>query len=394
MAFCADTDVIGAEFYLMGFVDGEVLGDADSGHRLAGGARARPRASTPPTSSPRCTPSTPTTSGLGDLRRDGSYIERQLRRWHRQVHESSLTDLAIVDAVHERLVAQAAALPPSPTSGSRTATSAPATSPVGPDGRVRAIFDWELATLGDPLADLGWLIASWGRPADAVPPTIDGPSQVDGYPDGDAAGGPVRRALRPRRRRPRLLRGLRPLALRPASRRACTAATGAAWRRPRRTAGWPGWLPCSARPRLHWTLLAADDHHRTHPVATAPTAGRVCRGHSMGAVPAWVRRSMPAAPAPRRRVPTRGHRQERPRRGESGCCVGDHPALHPDRHHHGVAGPDAERLAVKFDIGAAVNRGPHLLGVERVLRALEADPRTMTGTTPFRLDAPGWFGGG
>jgi aminoglycoside phosphotransferase (APT) family kinase protein len=56
---------------------------------------------------------------------------------------------------------------------------------VGPDGRVRAVFDWELATLGDPLADLGWLMASWGRPGDTAAPTIPGPSAVAGYPDGD-----------------------------------------------------------------------------------------------------------------------------------------------------------------------------------------------------------------
>ena len=47
------------------------------------------------------------------------------------------------------------------------------------------MFDWELATLGDPLADLGWLIASWGRPGDPVPPTIPGPSLVDGYAERD-----------------------------------------------------------------------------------------------------------------------------------------------------------------------------------------------------------------
>jgi aminoglycoside phosphotransferase (APT) family kinase protein len=52
---------------------------------------------------------------------------------------------------------------------------------VGPDGRVRAVFDWELAAIGDALADLGWLIASWGRPGDEVPPTIAGPSLVEGY---------------------------------------------------------------------------------------------------------------------------------------------------------------------------------------------------------------------
>jgi aminoglycoside phosphotransferase (APT) family kinase protein len=98
------------------------------------------------------------------------------------VHESVVPDLATIDAVHERLVARAADLPPSDVriahGDFRLGNLA-----VGPDGRVRAVFDWELATLGDPLADLGWLIASWGRPGDSVPPTIAGPSLVEGYAD-------------------------------------------------------------------------------------------------------------------------------------------------------------------------------------------------------------------
>ncbi len=185
VAFCDDTDVIGAEFYLMRFVDGEVLGDADSGHRLAEGE-------------PRTTAGFDTVDvlaalhavdpdgvGLSDLRRDGSYLDRQLRRWHRQVHSSSLTDLDVIDAAHDRLVARAATLPPSDV---RIAHGdyRPGNLAYGPDGQVRAIFDWELATLGDPLADLGWLIASWGRPGDTVVPTIDGPNKAGGYPDGDA----------------------------------------------------------------------------------------------------------------------------------------------------------------------------------------------------------------
>ncbi|MDT7574444.1 MAG: hypothetical protein QOH17_777, partial [Pseudonocardiales bacterium] len=172
VAFCGDTDVIGAEFYLMRFVDGEVLGNAESGHRLAAGE-------------PRMTAGfdtvdvlaalhavDPDAVGLSDLRRDGSYLDRQLRRWHRQVHASSLTDLDSIDAAHDRLVARAATLPPSDV---RIAHGdyRPGNLAYGPDGQVRAIFDWELATLGDPLADLGWLFASWGRPGDTVVPTID-----------------------------------------------------------------------------------------------------------------------------------------------------------------------------------------------------------------------------
>lgn len=184
VAFCADTDVIGAEFYLMRFVDGQVLGDADSGRRLAEGEPRDVAGRDTVDVLAALHAVDPDAVGLADFRRDGSYLERQLRRWHRQVHASSLTDLAIIDAAHDRLVARAATLPPSDV---RIAHGdyRPGNLAYGPDGRVRAIFDWELATLGDPLADLGWLFASWGRPDDTVPVTIEGPNQVSGYPDGD-----------------------------------------------------------------------------------------------------------------------------------------------------------------------------------------------------------------
>ncbi len=183
VAYCADDAVIGAEFYVMGFVDGEVLGDAESGNRLE--AEARPAAGTATIDVLADLHAVePDEVGLGDLRRSGSYLERQLKVWHRQVHASAVEDLSVVDAAHERLVARAAALPPSEV---RIAHGdyRPGNLAYGPDGGVRAIFDWELATLGDPLADLGWLLASWGRPGDTAPPTIAGPNQAGGYPDGD-----------------------------------------------------------------------------------------------------------------------------------------------------------------------------------------------------------------
>ena len=188
VAYCADPGVIGAEFYLMGFVDGEVLGDAESGHRLAPGAPRRRAGLDAVDVLADLHAVEPDAVGLGDLRRDGSYLQRQLRRWHRQVHASVVSDLATIDAAHERLAARAAALSPSEV---RIAHGdyRPGNLAIGPDGRVRAVFDWELATLGDPLADLGWLLASWGRPGDPAPPTIAGPNQAGGYPDGDELAG-------------------------------------------------------------------------------------------------------------------------------------------------------------------------------------------------------------
>lgn len=185
VAFCADRSVIGAEFYLMGFIEGDVLGDAESGHRLAEGAARTVAGVDTVDVLADLHAVDPDAAGLGDLRRDGSYVERQLRRWHRQVHASSLPDLRIVDAAHSRLVQRAAALPPADVRIVH-GDYRPGNLAYGPDGHLRGIFDWELATLGDPLADLGWLFASWGRPGDTAPPTIEGPNQVGGYPDGDA----------------------------------------------------------------------------------------------------------------------------------------------------------------------------------------------------------------
>jgi aminoglycoside phosphotransferase (APT) family kinase protein len=180
VAYCADPGVIGAEFYLMGFVDGEVLGDRESGHRMPPGAPRRTVGLDAVDVLAALHAVDPDRVGLADLRRPGGYLQRQLRRWHRQVHESAVADLAVVDAVHERLVKRVATLPPAPV---RIAHGdfRPGNLAVGPDGRVRAIFDWELAALGDPLADLGWLLASWSRPGDTTPPTIPGPSLVEGY---------------------------------------------------------------------------------------------------------------------------------------------------------------------------------------------------------------------
>lgn len=183
VAFCADASVLGAQFYLMGFVDGEVLGDATSGHLVAPQARAAVGHSLVDVLADLHAVD-PDAVGLGDLRRGGGYLDRQLRRWDRQVHESSVPDLATVEAAHAKLVERAATLAPSDVRIAHGDYRAGNVA-VGPDGLVRAVFDWELATLGDPLADLGWLIASWGRARDTVAPSLPGPNQAGGYPSGD-----------------------------------------------------------------------------------------------------------------------------------------------------------------------------------------------------------------
>jgi hypothetical protein len=52
----------------------------------------------------------------------------------------------------------------------------------GADGAIRAVFDWELVTAGDPMADLGWLASTWQDPGERLPPTTSGPGAVPGFP--------------------------------------------------------------------------------------------------------------------------------------------------------------------------------------------------------------------
>jgi aminoglycoside phosphotransferase (APT) family kinase protein len=179
VAYCADPDVLGAEFYVMDFVDGDVLGDAAAADRLTPAARRTAGLDTIDVLADLHAVD-PHAVGLDDLRRPGSYLERQLRRWHRQVRDSAVPDLATLEAVHDLLVER---MPPTSEVRIVHGDFRLGNLAVGPDVRVRAVFDWELATLGDPLADLGWIVASWGRPDDEVPATIAGPTVAEGFPD-------------------------------------------------------------------------------------------------------------------------------------------------------------------------------------------------------------------
>ena len=59
---------------------------------------------------------------------------------------------------------------------------------VGDDGHIAAVVDWEISTLGDPLADLGFLLVTWARPGSdvgALSEAATAPSMADGFPEAD-----------------------------------------------------------------------------------------------------------------------------------------------------------------------------------------------------------------
>lgn len=182
LAFCDDPDVTGAPFYVMGFVDGRVLADREAA--LALGTTARARAGEQLVDVLVALHALdPAEVGLGDLVRRTGYVERQLRRWHAQLHTSaaelpsSVPGVALLDEVHDLLVEHV----PAQTVGIVHGDYRPGNIAFGADGTLRAVFDWELATTGDPMADLGWLASSWQDPGDETDGPA-GPGTAPGFP--------------------------------------------------------------------------------------------------------------------------------------------------------------------------------------------------------------------
>lgn len=180
LGFCDDPAVNERPFYVMDFVAGSVLRDAQAG--LAFDPALRPVASRSLAEALADLHAVDIdAAGLGDLGRREDYVARQLRRWHGQFHAATLRGddvKALIDEVHGALVAAA---PPQ-----RGATIVHGdyrldNTMLGADGRVAAILDWELCTLGDPLADVGILLTYWPEAADAFTPLGSSATQVEGF---------------------------------------------------------------------------------------------------------------------------------------------------------------------------------------------------------------------
>jgi aminoglycoside phosphotransferase (APT) family kinase protein len=121
----------------------------------------------------------PAEVGLDDLARPGNFVERQLKRWHRQAHSSAMTDLSAIDAAHAALSAR---VPEPPANRIAHGDYRSGNISYLDDGSAAAVFDWELATIGDPYCDLGHVLVSWSQDGDTVPAALPNPTQLGGFP--------------------------------------------------------------------------------------------------------------------------------------------------------------------------------------------------------------------
>jgi aminoglycoside phosphotransferase (APT) family kinase protein len=168
LGLCEDLAVIGAPFMLMDYVDGRVVADADDAGLLA-----------PAETDQICQSFISTlaqlhqldvqAAGLSSLGRPEGYLTRQLRRWTGQWQTTKTRDLSgfetLADWVGEHLVSVPAGLPWSVVHGDYRLDNL-ILAPTGPE--IRAVLDWEMSTLGDPVSDLAIVLVYWSRPADEL----------------------------------------------------------------------------------------------------------------------------------------------------------------------------------------------------------------------------------
>lgn len=119
---------------------------------------------------------------LGDLARPEGYLERQLRRWLAQSEKSSASVRA--DRLPDLAARLGQSMPTSPSSRIIHGDYRLDNYVVDPDdpGRIKAILDWELSTLGDPVADLAQTVLYWGDPEGPTVPLIPSITTEPGWP--------------------------------------------------------------------------------------------------------------------------------------------------------------------------------------------------------------------
>ena len=160
-ALCTDDAVLGSMFYVMDKVEGRVLWDL----KLPGMQPVERRAiyDAQVDTLAALHAFDPAAIGLTDYGRPGNYFERQVGRWTKQYRASEIDPIPAMDRLMEFLPAT---LPPEGPTRIVHGDFRLDNLILAPDGpQVRAVLDWELSTLGDPMADFSYLLIGWVIPA-------------------------------------------------------------------------------------------------------------------------------------------------------------------------------------------------------------------------------------
>lgn len=172
---CEDDDVNGASFYIMDFVEGMVPHNADLMGQLSMTERSRFGSHVIDVLA-HLHLTSPDEVGLGQLGRKEGYIDRQLKRWTQQWEATKTVEIPDMDEALRLLHEQK----PEQVGATIVHGDYRPGNMIIREGAMVALLDWELCTLGDPLADVGYLLNNWGEPSDVAE---DGsPTSIGGFP--------------------------------------------------------------------------------------------------------------------------------------------------------------------------------------------------------------------
>lgn len=178
LGMCTDEAVNGAPFYVMGYVDGIVLDSPEAGQAFPEPLRAVAAHSMIDTLADLHAV-VPDDIGLGELGKREGYIERQLKRWSTQWEKSKTRELPLMEEVHGLL---AELRPEQRYTGIVHGDYRLGNALVSREtGKILAVLDWELCTLGDLMADVGYLLVYWSDPG-PNPMRKNDPSGAYGFP--------------------------------------------------------------------------------------------------------------------------------------------------------------------------------------------------------------------
>jgi aminoglycoside phosphotransferase (APT) family kinase protein len=169
---CEDPDVLGVTFYVMERLEGHIVRDAFPPGYAESAADQRRIAEALVDTLVDLHAVDWEQAGLGDFGHPEGFMARQLRRWTQQWERSVTRPLPAMDELISGLESK---LPESPAPSIVHGDFRLDNTILDPDqpGRIVGVLDWEMSTIGDPLADLGLLLVYWPEPSNN--PEIDGP---------------------------------------------------------------------------------------------------------------------------------------------------------------------------------------------------------------------------
>jgi aminoglycoside phosphotransferase (APT) family kinase protein len=182
IAYCDDRDVAETHFYVMGKVEGQALYTGASVEGWLDEPSRRRAADCFVDVLSALHSIEPAAVGLGDLGRPDGYVARQLKTWYGSWNASipyaGFDDQRVHD-LHERL---SSSIPEQGPARIVHGDYGPHNALFSRAGEIQAVLDWELASLGDPLADFAYSINAWTEPGDVGFYGADPPTVLPGFP--------------------------------------------------------------------------------------------------------------------------------------------------------------------------------------------------------------------